>query len=188
MMEIWKDVLGWEGIYKVSSYGRLVSYKDVPEGRLLSNTNNKGDYISVVLSAKGRPSKSTRMHRLVAETFISNPHGLLEVNHIDGNRQNNRVENLEWNTRKQNADDMKRRSPHYINKMVQYNKSIRPKRVQQLSLDGVILATFDTAKAASEATGVCHRNILQICHGQQRRTQAGGYKWAFEGEVMLNAT
>jgi hypothetical protein len=188
MNEIWKDIAGWEGIYQVSSHGRLMSFKSKPEGRVLKQTNTKGAYFSVVLEAKNRTSRATKQHRLVAEAFIPNPLGLPEVNHIDGNGQNNRVDNLEWCSRKYNAHDMMRRNPEYSAGMVRYNKVTKTKRVKQLGLDGVHIATYDNAKIAADATGVCHRNILQVCNSQQNRKQAGGYRWVFEGEVMQSAS
>jgi len=188
MEEVWKDVAGWEGIYSVSNLGRLMSFKRLATGRVLKNTNRTGSYFSVVLCAKGCKPKSTKMHRLVAEAFLPNPFEFPEVNHRDGDKQNNRVDNLEWCTRGQNDFDMRLRYPQQTDGLVHYNQIVRPKRIRQLCLKGILIATFDNAKLASDATGVCKRNILQVCNGEQNRSQAGGYKWAFESVVMQDAS
>lgn len=97
-MEIWKDIKGFEGCYQISSLGRVKSLarNGSPYGeniRKLSRT--KDGYLKVRLFGNGK-DVTTRVHRLVAETFIENPDNKETVNHIDGNKENNSVENLEW--------------------------------------------------------------------------------------------
>ena len=92
-MEIWENVEDFEGIYQISNHGRLKSFKAAADGRVLSNKIRKGDYLAVVLQANGK-TKHTRMHRLVAECFIPNIFGGNEVNHRDGNKQNNHAPSL----------------------------------------------------------------------------------------------
>lgn len=90
--EVWKPIKKFEDLYKISNKGRLMSSSS-GEWMLLSNTNTKGDYFSVILR-KGKYRKSTRIHRLVYESFIGDiPKGFY-VHHINGNKQDNRVENL----------------------------------------------------------------------------------------------
>ena len=86
--------------YYISSKGSL---KNIQTDKILKMTNKYGDYFSVVLYLNEK-RKSTRIHRLVAEAFIPNPDNKPQVNHIDGNKQNNCVENLEWVTAKQNLE------------------------------------------------------------------------------------
>lgn len=92
MKEIWKDVIGFEGIYKISSFGNLKNKK-----RLLTNTLDKDGYVRNSLYKNGKV-KHTKRHRLVAIAFIKNPLNKKSVNHIDGNKLNNNISNLEWAT------------------------------------------------------------------------------------------
>lgn len=106
-MEIWKDIIGYEGLYQVSNLGNVKSI-----GRMLYDINKKENVIykrdkllkyainhkgyKIVKLQKCCSKKTISIHRLVALTFIPNPDNLPQVNHIDGNKQNNCVSNLEW--------------------------------------------------------------------------------------------
>jgi len=186
-MEIWKDVKGFEGIYQISNKGRLKSFKGDPSGRILSNKNSKGDYLSVIL-CYGSKRRSTRIHRLVAEAFVPNPYNKPEVNHKDGNKQNNCAENLEWVSRLENARHAIARNPNIVKGMVKYNRFIRPRAIRQYTLDGKFIAEYPNSIEAAKATGVCHRNILQVAAKDEykpgkTRKQAGGYIWKFKDEA-----
>lgn len=180
--EIWKDVNGFEGIYQVSNHGRLKSFKRITKGRILSNNNKTGGYLSVVLR-QSLKIKSTRMHRIVAEHFVPNPENKPQVNHKDLNKQNNYFENLEWCTQKENNDHANVHKPWKNDGMINYNKNIRPIPVIQYELSGIQIKEFKNGKEASLETGVCHRNILQVCNGSQNRKQAGGYMWKFKDKL-----
>ena len=99
--EIWKDIEGYEGIYQVSNKGRIKSFYGVKEKILVTRTKGH-DYEKVLLSKNG-VGKTFLIHRLVAKAFIPNPENKPEVNHIDGNKKNNCVENLEWMTCSENT-------------------------------------------------------------------------------------
>lgn len=111
-MEKWKDVVGFENEYQVSSYGRVKSkgrYIDNNGGkqywqeRIMRPRLNDNGYMIASLSKKGSNlSKKKRVHRLVAEAFINTNNLKLDINHIDGDKQNNRLENLEWVDRSAN--------------------------------------------------------------------------------------
>ncbi len=113
LIEEWKDIEGYEGLYQVSNLGRVRSLKRtivdswctrVFKGRILKQTehNGKQPYFYVTLS-KNHKNRKILVHRLVAECFIDNDHNKEQVNHIDGNPQNNNVENLEWVTNAENT-------------------------------------------------------------------------------------
>lgn len=101
-MEIWKDIDGFEGKYQVSSWGRVRN----KSGIIVHATLNKKGYLRVWLYKKGKYLKP-RVHRLVATAFIPNPYNLPQVNHKDGNKQNNSYTNLEWVTNRQNQEHAK---------------------------------------------------------------------------------
>lgn len=112
--EVWKDVVGSEGFYQVSSHGRVQSVERLivtsngrswlqPGKMLAIDDNHNGGYLTVMLSVRGK-AKRHLLHRLVATAFIPNPLDLPEVNHSDGDKKNCRAGNLEWATRQRNID------------------------------------------------------------------------------------
>lgn len=108
MEEIFESIKGYEGMYEISNFGRVKSlqkttkfglrFKTYPEKILLPQNNNNG-YLKVILGGKNK-----YIHRLVAEAFIPNPENKPQVNHKDGNKKNNHVDNLEWATSKEDSD------------------------------------------------------------------------------------
>ncbi len=189
-METWKDIKEFEGYYQISNKGRLKSFKLSKKGIVLKQTNKKKGYFSVVLNAN-KKTKYTRIHRLVAEYFLSNPNNKPQVHHKDHNKQNNNVENLEWVTSRENTMYNLELSTKCIDGMIYYNKYVKPKKIYQFSKDGKLLDIFNNSKEASVKTKVCARNILQVAsktpfdkNGNYRK-QAGGYIWKYESEVIL---
>lgn len=100
MTEIWRQITGYEGLYEVSSFGRV---RNVRSGRILRPGLHHSGYLNCVLSVKGNRNTFV-IHRLVAEAFIPNPDCLPQVNHKDENKTNNNVDNLEWCTSKYNIN------------------------------------------------------------------------------------
>ena len=94
-MEIWKDIEGWNGKYQVSAWGRV---RNAETGNILTPYVNEKGYLKVGLSCGNRKTKKYRVNRLVAQAFVPNPYNLPQVNHKDGNKQNNSYTNLEWTT------------------------------------------------------------------------------------------
>ena len=109
-MEIWKDIKGYEGFYQISNMGRVRSVDRIRnskhhglskiKGRMLIPLIQDGYYLATL--CKNGEMKHFRIHRLVAEAFIPNPDNLPFINHIDENKSNNKVDNLEWCTRSYN--------------------------------------------------------------------------------------
>ena len=101
--ELWKPVIGYEGIFEVSDKGNLKRLLENGKERILKGYENCNGYRATVLCVNHVP-KSKLIHRLVAEAFIPNPDNLPQINHIDGNKKNNSVENLEWCDSKHNIN------------------------------------------------------------------------------------
>lgn len=114
MKEIWKDINGYNGMYQVSNLGRVKSLDrkrycghknsepQLIKGRILKQRYDRAGYIRVKLS-KNSTSKLVTLHRLLAVNFIDNPYNKPNVNHIDGDKSNNSLDNLEWCTQKENV-------------------------------------------------------------------------------------
>ena len=112
MKEIWKNIDGYEGLYQVSNLGRVKSLEKFiydtinrtqhNKERILKPGKSKTGYLQVIL-CKDRKIKTFSVHRLVAMTFLENPNNLETVHHIDEDKTNNKVSNLEWTTQKKNV-------------------------------------------------------------------------------------
>lgn len=183
MAEDWKDIEGFSGLYKISNKGRLMS-KLSGSWKIMSVTNSKGDYLSVVLRS-GDKRKSKKIHQLVYESFIGPCDSCSHIHHINGDKQDNRVENLLALSPKEHSLEHLRRNPKIVEGIVFYNKYVKTKKVIQKDLEGAFIAVYDNCKAASDATGVCLRNIHQVASKTPynkkgfTRKQAGGFIWEF---------
>ena len=110
-MEIWKDILNYEGLYQVSNYGNVKSLNRINRNgktvheKILSQAKSTSGYLQVNLS-KDNKVKIFQVHRLVAVAFIDNPDNKPQVDHIDNNKHNNHVENLRWVTGKENMGNV----------------------------------------------------------------------------------
>lgn len=178
-MEKWKDIKGYEGLYRISDKGRVMSVaRQIRTGKgalriyggkpRSLNTDGAG-YRYVDLYKNGR-ARYVKVHRLVAEAFLSNPRNYKFVNHKNENKGDNRVENLEWCSAKYN------RNYGTANERLAAKLSIK---VEQLNLAGKHVATFESAKVAAKQFG--NKNIaMQIgecCRGKQKT--AHGFKWRY---------
>lgn len=158
--------------YGVDTNGDTWSYKKRMGGyhKLMTRDNTRG-YLIAHFWHKGKVC-SPKVHRLVAIAFIPNPNGWEEVNHIDGDKYNNHVSNLEWCTRLQNMH-------HHYHVLGNINpdgkdhyKSIP---IEQISKDGKVVNVFESSGLAEKTTAIRSSNIWKVLHG--KRKSAGGYKW-----------
>ena len=121
MIEEWRPVVGYEGLYEVSNTGRVRSvdrfYYRLHKGKVLSPTKDRYGYLTVTLNCNGK-SKTIKIHRLVAQAFLPNPDNLPQVNHKDEDKTNNNVTNLEWCDAKYNVN-FGTRQERYRNTMLE---------------------------------------------------------------------
>ena len=185
MKEIWKPVKGFESKYEISSFGRI---KNKKTNHIYRFTNQYGDYFVISLY-KNEKRITKRVHRLVAEAFIPNPNNYPCVNHKDLNKQNNRIDNLEWCTYSHNTIDAINKGANTIIGINKYNKEKAHKKygyIYQYDLSMKYINKYYSPIEASNKTGICRRNILQVINHQEGRMQAGGYIWICEREVVSN--
>ena len=168
MEEIWKDIKGYEGLYQVSNLGNVKRLYKYRKERILRQWI-RNEYYCVGL-CKYNTERFFSIHRLVAEAFIPNPNNLPCVNHIDEDKTNNRVSNLEWCTYQYNTN---------YGSCQQKKSDKMSKPVNQYSKDGVFIRQWNSAREASEALGICRGNIQMVCYGNVYRRTAGGFIWRY---------
>ena len=136
-------------------------------------------YVGLYKNAIG---KNCRVHRLVAEAFIENPENKPQVNHIDGNKQNNAITNLEWCTRSENEIHSFRVLHQKHNMRGKFGKPHPNSRIiLQIDPDtNKVINKFYGSHEAQRITGIHSANILCCCSHRTNRQYAGGYKWEFE--------
>lgn len=167
-MEIWKDIKGYPN-YQISNFGRIKSlnYNKTGKEKILKSSKDSWGYLKVNLHKEGK-QKTNRIHRLVASTFIPNPNNLSYINHINENKTDNRVENLEWCTAKYNAN--------YGTAQI---KRIEKKKIRifQFTKDGEFVRKWDSATQVQKELGFNQSSITKCCKGKCK--SAYGYKWGY---------
>jgi hypothetical protein len=177
MEEIWKDIEGFNGRFAVSNKGRVLSkarYINRPYGKtfkedyiLKPHKTHKG-YLAVDLDKK----KNKVIHRLVALAFIPNPENKPQVNHIDGDKTNNNVENLEWCTNRENT-------------IHAYETGLNKNResIHQYSLEGKLIRIWTSAYEIERVLGIGNTTIQAACTRKNHKTK--GFYWMYEKDVLL---
>lgn len=176
MDEVWKDIKGYRGVYQVSNCGNIRSVdhydrngRNFIAGKLLRPGLKDNGYLQISLCNNTGKAKNHYVHRLVMETFIGECPDGYEVNHIDENKRNNNISNLEYVSHRININ-------HGTNLLRSALK--RRKAILQFSKDGIFLAEYSSTIEAEKETGVWHNNISKTCKGKART--AGGFIWKYK--------
>ena len=190
MTEQWRTAVYkgeiYEGLYKVSNLGRILSlnYNHTGKSKLRNPFERKDGYLEVVLSKNGK-TKTCKVHRLIAETFLENPENLPQVNHKDEDKTNNFVflnedgsvnkekSNLEWKSPKDNCNHGTRNER--IAKANTNGK--KSKKVLQLSLSGDLIREWEST-AECERNGFNQGAVSACCNGKQKTHK--GFLWMYE--------
>ena len=192
MQEIWKDIKNYEGLYQISNLGKIKSLERKVKNQkgnrtvkeIILKCSEGKSYVQVTLSKKNN-YKTKLVHRLVAEAFIPNPNNLSEVNHIDGNKHNNNVNNLEWVSRYDNMQHAKKLGLINTlkgNKSYWYNKygieHSRSKKIVQIEKNNKkVIKIWNSLADVKRELGIHQSNICKCCEGKRKTT--GGYIWKY---------
>lgn len=182
MKEIWKEINDYNGQYFISNLGNIKSLKS---SKYLKPQNDGSGYLFVMLS-KNSIRKNYKIHRLVAEHFIENPNNYKVVNHIDGNKLNNKVDNLEWCTHgennqhawKMNLNKNTHKQRAQASKWCRNNREKLQKGLDKKSMKVLCVNTgevFNTVREASNKLGVSKNQIYRVISGD--RNSVFGYKF-----------
>lgn len=177
----WYPLKNNENLYEITTNGVVrriaydvirqsnTSYKRLPI--ILNSHHDKDGYLRVTIY-DGKKSKMKYVHRLVAETFLDNPNNYEQVNHKNGIKDDNRVENLEWCNRSQNIR-------HRIDVLgVSLKNKKGSKEVEQYTLDGILVNTYPSAKEAGRQTNLSQGHISEVCRGEHM--QYKGFIWKYK--------
>lgn len=180
-MEQWRDIPGFEGLYQVSNSGKV---KSLRRGAELKPGTDKGGYLYVGLCSRGI-QKTCKIHRLVALAFLPNDEGKRTVNHIDGNKLNNSVDNLEWATHSENiihavknglrvVTEAQRKAASETGKRTcEFN---RPRKAVFCLKDG-FKQEFESAHAGARFVSGDASAIVRCCKGKKNTYK--GYEWGY---------
>lgn len=187
MIQEWKDIEGFEGLYQVSNLGNIKSLERTvirkngrpyfaKEKECRCHPDGSG-YLMAFLSKDGKLSRF-KVHRLVASAFIPNLGNKPQVNHKDGNKKNNSVENLEWVTNSENIAHAYRNGLKHCNIKKIREKAMK-KAILKCDLNGNELERFESIKEASRKTKINSGNISSVAIKRKGFKTAGGYVWRF---------
>ena len=178
MNEQWSDIYGFEGLYQISNFGQLKSvdrvvyinhptkpyYRNI-KGRILTPNKDKDGYLVYTLT-NGELEKNMKIHRLVATAFVENSYGYEQVNHIDGNKANNTVENLEW-------------CNNLYNQIHAYKIGLkRTQPIAQVEINTYkIIKIFPSLPSIRDSLDVDLSTIIKVC--KNKRSHHKGFIWRY---------
>lgn len=175
--EEWRDIVGYEGKYQVSSLGRVRSFARSNIPRIIVPHYDKDGYVMYPLFNNGKPIPK-KGHRLVAIAFIPNIKNLPQINHKDEVKDNNRVSNLEWcdNLYNNRYGTKRQRQSHYA---MYHGHFLR--KVRQYTMNGIFIKEYISSRMAERETNIKHQNIIEAC--KQNTTHSGGFLWCYANDT-----
>lgn len=190
--EIWRYIMSEElGFYPymISNKGRIKSLKNnkTRKEKLLNQGTTKLGYKTVVLCRKGEKPRSFYVHRLVASMFIKNPDNLPQINHIDENKTNNTIENLEfcsvqhnitWGTRTERQKETRKSSDAWKEHITKL-RAKKMKIVYQYTTDNILIEVYTSIKSAATATGFSKSMISEYCRNKRKQKTYKGFIWSY---------
>jgi hypothetical protein len=185
-MEIWRPITGVKGLIEVSNDGRVRSLLRGTPRVLKTQTDNKG-YHRVRVTVE-REKMTFKVHREVAKAFIPNPNNLPQVNHIDGNKNNNSIQNLEWVTNKENA--------HHAIESGLWNSVFEGSRKENESrkkpiiayrIDGDYPCTRYYESISEAERDIGSRHICAVLKGERTHVKGWSFQYAKGGDVCENS-
>lgn len=174
-----KWIYGYEGRYSASKDGIIYSHNFSNTGikkPLVNSPDNRG-YCRITLR-KDRKVKTVKVHRLIMETFSIINEDKECINHIDGDKSNNKLDNLEWCTHKENTNHA------WDNKLCISRNGKHRDNILQI-LDGIIVGEYNGINDASISTGLHKSNISDVCNNG-RQVTCGGYEWMYKEDYIEN--
>jgi hypothetical protein len=200
--EIWKPVKDFEGLYEVSSLGRVKSldreviYSDGRvfkySGNIMKHSINRGyHYVNLIKNTK---PYSKKVHRLVAEAFVPNPQNKTFIDHIDTDKDNNSADNLRWVTQSENMNNEITKQKIIFSmrngltaKMIQTKKDNGSiKVIYQYDLNGKFLRSFESISEAARLTGIGTSCICMCANKKSGFMRAGNYMWSYEKDKSIS--
>ena len=169
-MKIWKDIEGFEGLYQISNTGEVYSIRR--NIVLKPKTDRYGYYAINLWNGK---NNHTTIHRLVASAFLDKPEGCNVVNHMDSNKKNNDVSNLEWTTVKGNTIHAYKNNKEYHDRCNQLWKTSLDSICVKVDAfyNGEYVGSYNSKKEAAEKLGISEKTVYNRLHG--RFTSRSGY-------------
>ena len=183
MEEIWKDIIGYEGRYQISNFGRvksLLKKHRKNKDSFMDIRKNKGGYLTAGLRSATKKA-NPQVHRLVAIAFIQNPESKPQVNHIDGNKENNYAVNLEWVTASENIIHAFKTGLRSFDKLKQQGilgNKVSMKPVLRYNLDGSFVKEWESTIQIQRTLKFPNSNICECLKGRYK--QSHGYIWKYK--------
>lgn len=192
-VEIWKPVVGYEGLYECSNLGnvRSLNYRNTNTIKNLSLSLNKNGYVQVKLW-KNCKGKVLAVHRLVAEAFVPNPNNRPQIDHINTDKTNNTVwfnedgsvnyekTNLRWVTKKENINNPLTIKHLSETKIGNENAKSIYRAVLQYTKDGKLIKEWASMNSAARELKINRSGIWYCCNGRNRVKSYGGYVWRYK--------